>query len=125
MRMLRLLVAVTAVALLSAACSYECGPTTCASGCCDKGICFEGTHERGAVRCGSTPVPEAGCKNTYSTCNPGLGLFCCEGNYCHNERCDSCLLRGAECRGGPYSTPCCAGLSCELKPGFSSSYACQ
>lgn len=119
--MLRLVV-VTA-ALLGASCSYECNPTTCASGCCDKGICFEGSHETRGVPCGSTPPPTA-CVSS-GACNPRIGLFCCAGRYCNRERCDSCNERAEDCSRSPFSTPCCPGLSCELKPGFSSSYACQ
>lgn len=122
MRMLRL-AAVTA-ALLCASCSYECSPATCASGCCDKGLCFEGTHETRGVQCGSTPAP-AVCVNTYDACNSRIGLFCCAGRYCDREKCNTCNERGDDCSRGSFSTPCCPGLSCELKPGFSSSYACR
>lgn len=113
-----------AAALLCTSCSYECNATSCASGCCDKGLCFEGSHETRGVQCGSTPAP-ATCVNTYGACNPGIGLFCCTGRYCDREKCDTCSVRGDDCSRTPYSAPCCPGLSCELKPGFSSSYACQ
>ena len=117
--------ALAVFAMLSAACAYECNVSTCGAGCCDQGICFEGTHERNAVQCGSVPPPTLGCASSYSACNPKIGLYCCAGSYCHKEECRSCNERGEECRTGPYTTPCCPGLSCQLKPGFSSTYACQ
>lgn len=125
------LVLVAAV-LLGSSCTFDCNAATCANGCCDKGACFEGNLERGGVQCGTT-YRDAGplCGVSGDRCNASLGLYCCTavsssssyGLYCRNEQCSSCSLRGADCTLS-YST-CCPGLSCAVKPGFSSSYECQ
>lgn len=142
-RTLPLLLLLTA-SPLAVSCSFECGPDTCAFGCCDKGICFEGGAENNGVQCGSGIGVGTGdggsggtsgagggggtttqCGSYNDACKASLGLYCCSGYFCRNERCAFCDTAGEECTPGSTSSPCCPGLTCLLKPGFTSIYECR
>ncbi len=81
---------------------------------------------------GNPLVCETTCRErcgTYSDpCNASLP--CCPslestyGYVCQSERCAMCVNRNKECNPSS-STKCCFGLSCKLKPGFTSVYECQ
>ena len=114
-----------AVSLVLASCSHDCNSVTCAAGCCDKGACFEGNGQLHGEQCRSGGAANNGgsCGSHDDPCNAALGLFCCGSYYCSNERCAFCKGSGSDCSSG--STPCCPGLSCALKPGFTTVYECR
>lgn len=66
---------------------------------------------------------EEACGRYDDPCNASL---CCSTGYvCKGERCDSCILKSGDCSYDFQRTRCCPGLSCLLKPGFSTVYECQ
>ncbi|MFT3840830.1 MAG: hypothetical protein QM723_27825 [Myxococcaceae bacterium] len=140
--------------LLVGCSSYVCNHTSCPTGCCSGGSCYEGVvGHTGGVDCeastgggggvggggstgggagggGSSTGGGGGTCGTYDDpCNASLP--CCPpsgmyGQYCNSsrERCDLCGGMGYDCS-DQYSEPCCPGFTCLLKPGFTSVYECQ
>lgn len=99
-----------------------CGPVTCASGCCQDGMCAPralatcGTagaaciacppgqadtcSEAGGCACGSGPVCAAGqvCANGVCVCDEkNCGQGCCEGNVCVAPSLKTCGLKAVRC----------------------------
>jgi hypothetical protein len=83
---------------------------TCSQGACQLSTC--GTY--------SDPcnAAEPCCINLTASSGYNTGYVCV------NERCAFCGARGNDCS-SKYDYPCCPGLSCQLKPGYSTIYECR
>ena len=91
--------------------------------------CCPGT----GINCGYNVCQPSNCGTYDDPCNASAP--CClqggsgssnMGHVCNTtrERCDLCGARGYDCS-SQYASACCPGLSCLLKPGYTSIYVCQ
>ncbi len=104
-----------ALAAASSACTSECGPSTCAAGCCEANICYEGAGGSNGQACASVNLtPAGGTDAGGGTCShyscSASGERCCaadtEGNAltCSAGTCQTTCV--------DFNSPCNASIRC-------------
>lgn len=141
---MRVLGVIAVFSLCFWACARECGPSTCAQGCCSNDVCYEGVDVRGGGACqssgkgggqgggGLSPTgggsgggsASAVCVAAGKSCTVG-GTPCCSFSFgypvaCIDNTCRACAESSKTCSS---SMPCCNG-TCSSSGSCSGSSSC-